>query len=188
MQYRPFETGPGSHSQMHLVAGDRHPGCELDAGHLSQSLRAGQNRVDVEQTESPNLPFRPLHTERVGDAAAQHLIAAAQPEDPSALAVMGDEIDVPSLAAQRFEISDRSFRSRQNDERSVARQRLPRLDKDKLDPRLGAQRVEIVEIGDARQYWDGDADRRLLFALPFRGSLPLPARPHPSLPRLRGRV
>ena len=92
--------------------------------------------------------------------AAEHLIAAANAEDMPALAAMRQDVDVPALAAQEGEIGERRLRSRQDDQRRVARQRLARPDQDQLDRRLGAQRVEIVEIGDVRQQRHGDPDPR----------------------------
>ena len=91
----------------------------------------------------------------------EHLVAAAQAENPPAVAAMGEEVDVPALGAQEFEIADRRLRARQDHQIRIARQWPAGPDQDQLDRRLGAQRVEIVEIGDARQYRHGDAEPEL---------------------------
>ena len=70
----------------------------------------------------------------------------------SAVAAMGEDVDVPAFATQKVEIRERRLRARQDHQRGVARQRPARPDHDQLDPGLGAKRVEIVEIGDARQH------------------------------------
>ena len=92
------------------------------------------------------------------------------------MAAMREDVDVPALAAQEVEIRERRLRARQDHQRRVARQRPSGLDHDQLDPRLGAQRIEIVEIGDARQHRHGDADRR-------HGSLRSPRLTLPALRR-----
>ncbi len=69
---------------------------------------------------------------------------------------MGEQVDVPPLAAQEFEIADRRFRPGKNHQRDIARQRLPGWHKDQLYPGLGSQRVEIIEIGNAGQQRDSD--------------------------------
>ena len=71
---------------------------------------------------------------------------------------MREEVDVPPFASQEFEIADRRLRAGKNDKRGVPRQRLPRSDHDQLNARLRAKRIEVVEIGDARQQRDRDPD------------------------------
>src|ERR1700731_5349048 len=56
----------------------------------------------------------------------------------------------------------------------MAGQWLARADQDQLDPGLGAQRVEIVEIGDAWEQGEGDFDTST-------------CAPTPALPRSRGK-
>src|SRR3712207_9005889 len=50
--------------------------------------------------------------------------------------------------------------------RGVARQRRARRHHDEFDPGLDAQRVEIVEIGDAREKRHGNLDPAALTRLP----------------------
>ncbi len=124
-----------------------------------QPFFGAQHRVDIEQPEPRHRRRAPLHAQRIGDRPPEHLITAAEAEDSPALAAMGEDVDVPALAAQEFEIRERRLRARQDHQRRIARQRPAGPDHDQLDPRLGAQRVEIVEIGDARQYRHRDAER-----------------------------
>src|SRR4029077_4011352 len=95
----------------------------------------------------------------IGDRAAEHLVAAANPQHPPAAPAMRENVDVPALTAQRREIGERRLRSRQDDEVRVAGQRRSARDKRHLDRWLGTQGVEIVEIGYMRQEGYGDADR-----------------------------
>ena len=45
-----------------------------------------------------------------------------------------------------------AFAAGQDDQVGIARERLARADEDEVDVRLDAQRIEIVEIGDAREH------------------------------------
>src|SRR6266567_1488473 len=144
---------------MHLIPLNRHSGRKLDARDLAEAFGADQNGLDVEQPEPRYSPLTPLDAEGVRDASAQHLVAAAEAEDLPAVAVMGEQVDVPTLASQEFEIADRRLRTGKDHQHDIARQRLPGWHKDQLYPRLGSQRVEIIEIGDAGQQWDSDPDR-----------------------------
>ena len=167
-QHGAIQARSGGLSNVHFVAPNRHPGRQLDPGGLCEAFGAGQNGLDVEETEPGYGVFAPLHTERIGNAAAEHLISAANAEDSSALAAMREEVDVPPFAPQGFEIGDRRLRARKNDKRGVARQRLPWPDHDNLNVWLRMEWIEIVEIGDARQQWDRDPDRPpALTRLPF---------------------
>ena len=56
----------------------------------------------------------------IGDAAAEHLVAAAQAEHAAAAADMGDDVDVPALLPQDGEIGDGRLRARQEDEIGLA--------------------------------------------------------------------
>ena len=69
--------------------------------------------ADVEQAEPRDAAGRAFHAVRVGKRAAQHLVAAAQAQHPSAPPHMGGDVDVPAGAAQRGEVGDRAFRARQ---------------------------------------------------------------------------
>src|SRR5271167_2532747 len=170
-----LEFRPGRAANVHFVPFDGRAGRKLDTGSLDEALSLPEDRIDFEEPQPPDGFLSPLRAKAIGDGLSQHLIAAAETEDATALAPMSQKIDVPTLAAQEFKIADRRLRSRQDHQGDVHRQRSPGSDHDQLDPGLGKQRVEIVEVGDARQYRNRDAHAPPPLALPLRGSLPLPA-------------
>src|SRR5271167_2779025 len=129
-EHRPLELGSGRAAEMHLVALDCHAGRKLDAGGLGKSLGGVEYGVDLEQPEPLDGFPSPFRAEAIRDGAPQHLIAAAEAEDAPALAPMSQKIDVPPLAAQEFEITDRGLRPRQNHQRGISRQRPPGRDHD----------------------------------------------------------
>ncbi len=104
--------------------------------------------MTVEISSSPNpstVPGRPLDPVRIGDRAAEHLIAAAQAEHMAAAPHMRLEIHVPPLRAQEGEIPDGGFRARQDDRLGIAGQGL-----------AGAARKKAVRPAPCR----ADRDRR----------------------------
>ena len=72
---------------------------------------------------------------------------------------MGEKIDVPALLAKKGEVGDGRLAARQDDE-IRDRQRLAGRDEDEPHRGLEPQRIEIVEIGDAREHRHGDRERR----------------------------
>jgi hypothetical protein len=96
---------------------------------------------------------------RIGDRPAEHLVAAAQAEHRAAAPDMGGNVDVPALLAQERQVGDGRFRAGQQHQVGVAGQRPARPEQVDRHVGLGAQRVEIVEIGDPRQERHDDADR-----------------------------
>ena len=120
------------------------------AGDLDQHLVAFEDGVDLEQAETLDFRGWSLDAVRIGDAAAEHLVAAADSQDGAAAPQMGPEVDVPAEFPERGEIGDGRLRARQDDQRGVARHRLVRPEKDEIDTGIEAQRIEIVEIGDTR--------------------------------------
>ena len=70
---------------------------------------------------------------------------------------MGADVDIPALAAQEGEVGAGVLAARQHGEVDPARQRL--AGPDEADAGLAGQRVEIVEIGDARIAEGGNARR-----------------------------
>ena len=129
---------------------------------------------------SPAGPSMPIG---IGNAAPEHLIAAAEAEHSAAAAVMRHDIDVPALRAQEREIAARSTSSREGS-RGRRRRESPRPAAriDEIDARLELERIEIVEIGDPRQRRDGDLAswRRAL-----RRIARAPAHPRPAARRRR---
>ncbi len=99
-------------------------------------------------------------------ARSQHLVAAADAEHHAAAPRVCLEVDLPAAAAQRVEVGDGGFRARQNDEIGIGGNGLAEREKFDLDIRLQAQRIEVVEVGDARigEHDDAHACRWRLFA------------------------
>ncbi len=85
------------------------------------------------------------------DEATQHLEAAAEAQHETAAPGVGLQVDIPALAAQRREIGHCGFRARDNDQPALGGDDLARIDEGDGDTRFVTQRVEIIEIGDARQ-------------------------------------
>ena len=115
--------------------------------------------VATSSRPSPSTLPPGLDTERIGEAAAEHLVAAAQAEHVAAAARMRLDVDVPTLLAQEREVADGRFRARQDDDIGVARDRLSGTDELEPHARLHAERIEIVEIRDARQHRHDDLER-----------------------------
>src|SRR6516165_10735058 len=90
---------------MHLVPSDRHARRNLDASGLDEALGTAEDRIDLEQPEPLDGFLASFYAEAIDDGSPQHLIAATEPEDMSALAPMRQKIDVPPLAAQEPEIA-----------------------------------------------------------------------------------
>ena len=67
------------------------------------------------------------------------------------------DIDVPALITQHGEVGNGGFGAGQQDQVGLGGDRAAGLDNVDGDVRLGGQRVEVVEIGDARQARHGDA-------------------------------
>src|ERR1700730_18805936 len=70
-----------------------------------------------------------------------------------------EKIDIPALAPERREAGDRRLRTGENDEHRLGGQGLAAFDHDNADLTLQIKRIEIVEIGDARQDRNRDRDR-----------------------------
>ncbi len=135
-------------SDMHFVALERH--AVRGARDLDQHLVALQHRVDWQQAEPFDGRRRALNALRIGDAAAKHLVAAADAQHLPAAPHMRLQVDVPAVRAQGGEIGDGRLRARQDHQRRVAGDRLARPHEHQVDPRLQPQRIEVVEVGDAR--------------------------------------
>ena len=137
---------------------------------LAQRLVAGQNRLDVEQSEARGLAGGAFDALGIGDAAPEHLIAAANARARARRAGMREDVDVPALGAQAGEIGDRRLRAGQDDEIGTAAAARRARTSDQRTSGSSLQRIEIVEIGDARQTGDGDRDAVRAGALRRRSS------------------
>src|SRR5580658_1467812 len=71
---------------------------------------------------------------------------------------MSRYVDVESSVKQRREIRNRCFRAWEHNQIGIARNWIARPDADNVNCRLGIERIEIVEIGNVRQYRDSDPD------------------------------
>ncbi len=137
---------------MHLVAGERHAVGQARAGDRGEALLGRHHRLDVEEAEARHRARRPLDPVRVGEAPAQHLVAAAQAQHPAAPADMGAQIDVPALLAKGLQVVDRGLGARQQHQGGLRGDRRAGPDQHHRHARLRPQGVEVVEIGDARQH------------------------------------
>src|SRR5216684_6152492 len=99
-QHRPLDARSPRLAEMHLIPPNRHSGRELDARDFAEAFGAGQNGLNLQQSEPRHSLLAPFHAEGIGTGSAQHLIAAAKAEDLPALAVMAKQVDVPTLASQ----------------------------------------------------------------------------------------
>ena len=118
-------------------------------------LRAHHGR-HIQKPEARRVARRAFDAVGIGDAAPEHLIAAAEAEHMAAAAVMREQIDVPALRAQEGEIAAGRLRAGDDDELGIAGDRFARTHHHEIDARLELQRIEIVEIGDPRQREAGD--------------------------------
>lgn len=156
-RHRPYGIGTARLAQVHLIAFEAR--AERGSGDLPQHLLGRQHRLDVEQAQPLDAPCRPLDSLRVGQALAQHLIAAAQAQHRAAAPVMRENVDVPALGPERGQIGDRRLGTRKHDQRRFRRNRLTWRNHPQLDTGLELQWVEVVEIGNARQDRTGDQPR-----------------------------
>src|SRR5437868_15541493 len=76
---------------------------------------------------------------------------------------MCSDINMEARIAKRGQISNRCLRAKQDDEISVARNRVARTKTNEIDRRLRLQRVEIVEVGHMGKDWDSNLDPRVRF-------------------------
>ena len=128
------------------------------APRLDEALAPAQHRLDLEQAEPGGLSRRPLDPGRVGDAAAQHLVAAAEAHHPAAAPHVRGDVERPALPVQRFQIGTGGLAARQQHQVGVTRQRPTRRHEVEHDIGLGPERVEVVAVGDARQAGDDNLD------------------------------
>src|SRR3546814_10155657 len=83
VEHRPGAVRSVGSAHMHLVAAHRHAGRAFDTGRHAQRLRRSERGLDVEQAESFRFARRPHDADRIGDPSAEHLVAAAEPDDRS---------------------------------------------------------------------------------------------------------
>ncbi|CAB5603692.1 Uncharacterised protein [Pseudomonas aeruginosa] len=84
-------------------------------------------------------------------ALAEHLQAAADPQQATAVAQVTEDRLVPATLAQRREVGAHALRAGQDDQ-VRRRQRLAGADEAQLDLGVQAQRIEIGVVADPRQH------------------------------------
>ena len=94
----------------------------------------------------------------IGDAPAQHLVAAAEAHHPAAAPDVRLDVERPALGVQCFEVAAGRLAARQQHEVGIPRQRAARRHEVEHGVGLGAEGVEIVGIRDAWQAGHGDLD------------------------------
>ena len=87
---------------------------------------------------------------------AKHLIPATNSQYPPAAPVMGAQVYIPTLRPDIAKVGAGGFAARNDHKGRVGGNRLPRADHDNLNTGFRFQRVQIIEIGDARQLQAGD--------------------------------
>ena len=158
-QQRARAIGPVGAADMHLIAVERHAVGDGRASHLLQHFLGAEHGFHIEQPEPLDRAGRPFEPERIGDAAAHHLIAAAYAEDAAAAPQMRREIDVPArLAESAARSAIVALEPGRMTSLASAGRGSPGETSTRRTPRLGAQRIEIVEIGDIGQQRNGDGE------------------------------
>ena len=107
-------------ADMNLVGIEGLLGLGMNGFDAREALLLRHHRRDVEKPESLRLASRPLDAFRIGDAASQHLIAAADAEHMPAAAMMRRYVDVPALRAQESKVAAGRFRAGKDDERGIS--------------------------------------------------------------------
>ena len=118
---------------------------------LDQGLVAAQFGLQVEQTEAlDSAPGGPSMPSGSRDLPAQHLVAAAEAEEPAAAAQVRADVDVPALRPHHGKVGEGRLGAGQDHQVGIARQGLAARHEVDRHVGLGDQRVEVVEVGDAR--------------------------------------
>ena len=81
------------------------------------------------------LAGRAVDTAGVAHPSTEHLVAAAQPEHPSAASCVGHDVVVPTLRTQERKIAEGGFRAQQYHHIGVARQRRARAERTRSPPK-----------------------------------------------------
>src|SRR5882762_3743160 len=119
-RYRgPSECGPLRHPHMNLVAAEGRLAVrprKEDSLDIAKLLLRLERRLEVQQGQAAAASRRALHAERIVDAAAKHLHAAAQPDHLAAVARVTKDCFAPARLFQVAEISAHVLAAGQNDE------------------------------------------------------------------------
>lgn len=127
----------------------------MRASNLTQRLGGADGCRNVQQTQPRRGVRSSLDAVGIGNGLPQHLVSAAQPENPTAAPHVRRQIDVPALRAKKRELGERGLCSR--DDNEIARgQRLSRRHHSHVDLRLSTQGIQVVKVGDPGQHGHRD--------------------------------
>ena len=143
---------------MQFITAHRFTTFKLASGYGFEALLACQFGCYIQIAEPFGRSSRALDAVGIGDAAAEHLIATTEAQQATAAPKMRLDVDIPTLSAELRQIGACRFGARQQHQIGIARQRPTGLDNHQIDIGLGAQRIEIVEIGDPREARHGNAN------------------------------
>src|ERR1700730_2943099 len=101
-------------AEMYFIAFDGGAGGAIDTADQRGGFVAAHGRRDIEQSQPVDRPGAAVDAIRIGNSLAEHLIAAAEPENTATAADMGLDVDVPALCAQEGEIGDGGFAAGQD--------------------------------------------------------------------------
>ena len=147
---------------MDLVASDRLRRFRCAGRVTGRVVLSPPSIVSTASSPSPATVPRPaLDALGVGDRSARASGSRRKGRAPRRRDGDARRCRCPSPALpERLEVGDRRLRAGDEDQVAIARNCLARLDDHDLDIGLGAERVEVVEIGDARQARHRDPDAR----------------------------
>ena len=157
--HRQQQTTLGSTANDQAMTTDLHNTGPLLAAHIDRLEIVQQGNIHVQVGQPVRFRREALDPVRIGEAAAQHLVAAAEPDQQPALPDVGGDVHVPALAAQVRQVRKRRLGARQQDQVRIPGQGPARLHHGDGDIVLGRQRVEVVEVGNATQPRHRHADR-----------------------------
>ena len=131
-------------------------------GTVADRLFRLHDRLDIQQAKAFRLAYVALDAVRIAHHAAQHLVAAANANDMPTASNMPLEVAVPPLLPQEQQVAYGGLGARQDHKARILRQWMAGRHEHDLDRRLGPERIEVIEIGDARQHRHGDLERAAL--------------------------
>src|SRR6516164_7051963 len=99
-------------ADMDLIGVDWLIGFGVNSRDARETFLRRHDRHDVEKPEPRRLAGRPFNAIGIGNVAAKHLVAAAEAEHMSAVAVMRENVNVPALRPEKSKIAARRFGAR----------------------------------------------------------------------------
>src|SRR5260221_7923315 len=111
-----------------------------------------------EQSQPDRFRYIALDASDIDDAPSEHLVSAADSHQPSARATMPRNEILPAVGAHPFQIGDRAFGPR-NDQDIEAWRNARVAQVMNGDIRLSFEWLEIRVVGDARQMYHSNRQR-----------------------------